>query len=204
VKEYPHINGWSGVGGIPVYVFNKLDGSSVRCEVDRKGNLTKFGKRNGLLDDQTPFLREAETLIPQKYGDEFARIVRKERWERATFYMEFWGPGSFAGAHVAEQHDVTLFDVAPHKKGFMEPRDYLRMFGHLDIAALLHQGNFTHDVADMVSNGTLEGMSYEGVVAKGSWDNKRGMPLMFKWKHVEWLKKLRGICKDEAEYNLRC
>ena len=199
MKSYPHLPGWSQVGGIPCYVFDKLDGSNVRCEADKKGNLTKFGKRDGLLDDQTPFLREAETLIPQKYGDDFGRIVRDKRWEKATFYLEFWGPGSFAGTHVAEAHTVTLFDVAPHKQGFLEPRDFLRTCDQLDHARLLHQGNFTFDLAEQVSNGTLEGMTFEGVVAKGAWDRKAGMPLMFKWKSLAWIERLRGYCRGNEK-----
>lgn len=202
MKSYPHLPGWTGVGGIPVYVFDKLDGSNVRVEVDRKGNLTKFGKREGLLDDATPHLREAEKLIPEKYGEAFGRLVRDQRWERATFYMEFYGPSSFAGWHTAEQHTVTLFDVAPHKKGFLEPREFLRLCGHLDHAKLLHQGNFTKDIADSISNGTLDGMTFEGVVAKGAWDRKAGMPLMFKWKNVAWFERLRHRCGgDEALFN---
>jgi hypothetical protein len=187
------------VAGLPVYVFDKLDGSNVRVEVDRKGRLTKFGKREGLLDDQTPFLREAETLIPQKYGDDLGRIVRDERWERATFYFEFWGPGSFAGWHADEPHTVTLFDVAPHKKGFLEPREFLKVCGHLDHAKLLHQGNFTKDIADAISEGTLPEMTFEGVVAKGQWDRKRGMPLMFKWKNLAWFDKLRNRCNGDEK-----
>ena len=131
------------------------------------------------------------------------KLVRDQRWERATFYFEFHGPNSFAGWHLPEPHTVTLFDVAPHKKGFLEPREFLRLCGHLDHAQLLHQGNFTRDIADGVSNGTLEGMTFEGVVCKGSWDRKSGMPLMFKWKNLAWQAKLRGICLSDAEYNLR-
>lgn len=202
MKSYPHLPGWTGVGGIPVYVFDKLDGSNVRVEVDRKGNLTKFGKREGLLDDQTPHLREAETLIPEKYGDALGRIVKDNRWEKATFYFEFWGPSSSFGWHAAEPHTVTLFDVAPHKKGFLEPRDFLKLCGHLDHAKLLHVGNFTKDIADSISNGTLEGMTFEGVVAKGAWDKKKGMPLMFKWKNIEWFRRLHDHCKgDETLFN---
>jgi hypothetical protein len=205
MKSYPHLPGWSRVGGAaggPVYVFDKLDGSNVRVEVDRKGRLTKFGKREGLLDDLTPHLREAEVLIPEKYGDDFGKVVRDNRWEKATFYMEFWGPTSFAGWHAAEPHTVTLFDVAPHKKGFLEPREFLRVCGHLDHARLLHHGNFTHEIAEAVSNGTLEGMTFEGVVAKGAWDRKAGMPLMFKWKNLAWFQKLRERCQgDEALFN---
>lgn len=206
MKDYPSIPSWARVGGTPVYVFTKYDGSNVRCEVDRKGNITKFGKRNGLLDDQTPHLIKAATLIPEKYGDDICRLVRDQRWERATFYFEFWGRNSFAGYHADEEHTVTLFDVAPHKKGFLEPKEFLKLCGRMDHARLLHQGNFTHEVAEAVSNGTLEGMAPlegmvpEGIVAKGALDRKTGMPLMFKWKAIPWLELLRKRCKTEEEF----
>lgn len=40
-------------------------------------------------------------------------------------------------------------------------------------------------------------MTFEGVVAKGAWDRKKGMPLMFKWKSLAWLKKLRDVCGED-------
>ena len=200
MKSYPSIPSWTRTSIGPVYVFDKLDGSCVRAEVDRKGRITKFGKREGLLDDQTPHLMQAATLIPEKYGEGLARLVRDQQWERATFYFEFWGPSSFAGWHADEPHTVTLFDVAPHKRGFLEPREFLKLCGHLDHAKLLHVGNFTHEVAEAVTNSTLEGMTLEGVVAKGSLDRKTGMPLMFKWKSLAWLKRLRDRCTTEEEF----
>lgn len=208
MKSYPSIPSWSRVGGTPVYVFGKLDGSNVRCEVTRKGKIEKFGKRDGLLDEQTPHLIQAATLIPEKYGEQLCRLVRDQRWELATFFFEFWGPSSSFGWHADEEHTVTLFDVAPHKKGFLEPRDFIKLCGHMDHARLLHVGNFTHDIAEAVSNGTLEGMAPlsgmvpEGVVCKGAFDRKTGMPLAFKWKTWAWLQKLKDRCGDNlALYN---
>lgn len=198
MKPYPSIPSWSQKSGLPVYTFDKCDGSSVRCEVDRKGVMSKFGKRHGLLDDQTPFLREAEVLIPETYGDLLGRMVKDQRWESATFYFEFFGATSFAGTHYDEPHQVVLFDIAPHKKGIIEPREFLKLCGDtVPHAALLHQGNFTQDIAQQVSNGTLEGMTFEGVVCKGSYDRKLGMPMMFKWKNIRWLEKLKGICGSD-------
>lgn len=202
MKSYPSIPSWSRAGGTPVYVFDKLDGSNVRCEVTRKGKIEKFGKKDGLLDEQTPHLIQAATLIPEKYGEDLCRLVRDQRWEMATFYFEFWGPSSEFGWHADEPHTVTLFDCAPYKKGFLEPREFLKLCGHVDHARLLHVGNFTHEVAESVSNGTLDGMTFEGIVAKGAFDRKTGMPLMFKWKNLAWLKRLREKCGDNlALYN---
>lgn len=180
MKPYPSIPRWSQASGTSVYVFDKLDGSNVRAEFNRKGSITKFGKREGLLDDQTPFLREAESLIADKYGEQLGKIVRDNRWERTTCYFEFYGPNSFAGTHYDEEHTVTLFDVATFKNGFLEPREFLKLFGHMDYAKLLHHGNFTHELAEAISERTLDGMTFEGVIAKGSLDRKIGRPLMFK------------------------
>lgn len=196
MSPYPSIPSWARVSGLTCYVFDKLDGSHIRAEVNRKGAVVKYGKRDTLLDDQTPFLREAERLIHEKYGDVLARAVRDQRWEGATFYFEFLGPQSFAGWHAAEPHSVTLIDVEPRGRGFLAPRDFVRTFKNIDTARLLHVGNFTKDLADAVSSGTLEGMSFEGVVAKGL----KTHPGMFKWKNLAWLERLRSTCKDEAEF----
>ena len=201
MKPYPTIPG--GVRrGAPVHIFDKLDGSNVRVEWTRKREFHKFGKRSGLLDgswDMTPHLCEAPGLITAKYEEDLSNACRANRWDKATFFFEFSGPSSFAGWHVDEPHDVVLIDASVHRKGFLEPKDYVRLFGHLDMAKLLHVGNFTQDIADQVAAGTFQGMTFEGVVAKGAWDKKMGCPLMFKWKNLAWFAKLRDRCNgDEA------
>lgn len=198
MKPYPSIPG--GVRhGVPVYVFDKLDGSNIRVEWTRKRGFWKFGRRNGLIDDTNPWLPEAPALFMAKYADDLYRIFREQRWEQATAFMEFWGPSSFAGNHEEETHDVTLFDVSVHRKGFLEPRMFLRLFGDLDHPRLLHHGNFTCDMQEQVAAGTLDGVTFEGVVAKGAWDRKAGRPLMFKWKSQAWINKLRAYCGENDE-----
>lgn len=195
---YPHTEGWSRTSGIPCYVFDKLDGSNVSSLIDRKGNF-RFYKRGGLLDDSTPFLKEAETLIPEKYGETMRKMLKDQRWDRATFFFEFLGPDSSFGWHAAEPHTVTLFDIHVERQGFLEPKDFVKLCRGVDTARLLHVGNFTKDIADAVSNGTLDGMTFEGVVCKGTWDKQRQMPRMFKWKNLAWLKKLRDRCGDDKK-----
>lgn len=188
--------------GVPVYMFDKLDGSLVRAEWSRKNGFYKFGRRNGLLDDSNPFLPQAKDLILTKYSEELSRVFRDERWQSAVAFFELWGPHSFAGNHDPnEKQDVTLFDVSVDKKGILEPRTFLRTFdGKVDHARLLYTGNFTHPIEDEIRAGTFEGMTFEGVVCKGSYVSP-GMPLMFKSKSQAWLDKLRPLCKDEAEFD---
>jgi hypothetical protein len=180
------------------YIFDKLDGSNVRVEWRPKQGLHKFGRRKALLDDSNEFLPEAEQLILDKYGDDLGRIFKAQRWQRATAFFEFWGMNSFAGTHIDEEHDVTLLDVAVYKRGVIPPGEFLKLFGHLDHPALLHQGiiDDPEDFFEQVYDSTLPGLSFEGVVGKsGRFVRKLGMPIMFKRKTAAFIEKLRMFCK---------
>ena len=110
------------------------------------------------------------------------------------------GKNSFAGRHVNEEHYVNLIDVSVHKKGIVEPNEYIKMFGHLDIARLLYYGNMNHEFEEQVRNRQLEKMTMEGVVCKGRIVTP-GMPLMFKIKSLDWLNKLKDYCNgDESMF----
>jgi len=198
MKQYPSISE-RPPHGTPLYIFDKLDGSNVRAEWSRKGGWYKFGRRHGLLDDTNPLLRDkVPGLILGKYADDLTDIFRKERWDRAIAYFEFHGPNSFAGNHEDEEHTVTLFDVSVHRKGILEPRQFLKLFGDLDIPTLLHHGNFTQEMKEQVEEGTLEGMTYEGIVAKGP-NVSPGRPFMAKWKNYHWLRRLKEWCNGDLE-----
>jgi len=188
MKAYPSIP--AEIVHQPIYAFDKLDGSNVRAEWSRKRGFYKFGKRNHLLDDTNPFLRETEQLVVDGYSEDLTRIFRARRWDRAVCFFEFFGPGSFAGNHEDEPHEVVLIDVAG-PRGIVEPRDFLDMFGGLRIAEMLYRGNPSSDFLELVRTGTLDGMTFEGVVCKGKWTSP-GRPLMFKVKNHAWYEKLRA------------
>jgi hypothetical protein len=185
--------------GMPAYVFNKLDGSNVRAEWTRKNGFCKFGSRNRLIGTDQPFLPEAVPIIQDKYSNDLARIFKDQRYESATCFFEFWGKNSFAGFHFEETHDVTLFDVSPYKKGFLLPQDFLKLFGDLDIAKLLYQGNITHPFVEDVQEGRLAGCSGEGVVCKGAPLKNGYPPHMFKVKTKTWIARLKEKCGDDVK-----
>lgn len=202
MKTYPKIRG-RVVRDVPVYVFDKLDGSNVRAEFNRSGGWTKFGRRRGLLDDTHPMLlSEAEACIRERYGEPLARIFTDQGFTRATAFFEFHGPNSFAGYHADEPHEVTLLDVAVHPRGLLEPDRFLELFGHLPTATLLHHGRFTTALQASVEAGLLVGMTDEGVVCKGPYVTP-GRPLMFKHKSRRWLERLRRSCRTQAEFERR-
>lgn len=183
--------------GISCYVFDKIDGSQIRAEWSRKQGFYKFGTRKRLLGEDDPILGEARNLFMLKYEDALAAIFRTQRWDRAIAFCEFYGENSFAGVHEEEEHNVTLFDVAYQKKGLMNPRDFLKLFGHLDIAKLLHRGNVNMEFIATVENGTLPFMTFEGVVCKSTEFVSPGRPLMFKVKSHGWIAKLREVYKGD-------
>lgn len=188
MKAYPSITG--EIVHHPVYAFDKIDGSNVRAEWSRKRGFYKFGKRNHLLDDTNPMLREAEHLIMEGFSESASRIFRDQRWDNAVCFFEFHGVNSFAGLHEEEPHEVTLIDVS-NSRGILEPRDFLKLFGDLKAAQLLYHGNPNSDFLDSVRKGTLEGMTFEGVVCKGKWVSP-GRPLMFKVKNHAWIEKVKA------------
>ena len=197
MKAYPTISK-NVLRNHPIYAFDKLDGSQIRAEWSRKNGLYKFGSRRVLIDDTHP-LGRAVGLVKGKYEDDLSNVFRKARLDRTICFFEFYGPNSLFGRHVEEDHDVILFDVNIHKKGILDPPDYLKLVGHLDIAKLLYQGRAGKEFEMTVKNGTLEGITFEGVVCKGKNPKKTPMPLMFKIKSDAWMQKLREFCAGDVE-----
>lgn len=207
VKTYPSIS-YATECQLPIVAFDKLDGSNIRAEWTQKKGFHKFGTRNRLVDDTDPLFGKVPKLVRDKYGEALGRILSHARYERAMCFFEFWGPSSFAGMHCSdEDQTVTLFDIAPFKRGILEPDAYLKLVnnaehGPLDHAKVLYTGPCTAEFIESVRNGTLPGMTLEGVVCKAKNDKKTKMPVMFKQKNRAWIEKLRTYCGNNSDlYN---
>lgn len=95
-----------------------------------------------------------------------------------------------------------MIDVNPYKKGILDPRDFVKLFGNLHTPTLLHRGKVNQELIAAVKNGTLPGMTFEGVVCKGSNPKKPNHRIMFKIKSDAWIKKLKEYCgDDEIKFN---
>lgn len=195
--EYPSIT--KNVVNVPIYAFDKLDGSNVRVEWSRKNGFTKFGSRKRLLTADEEPLGEAIHIFNENLSDRLVKPLRNLRVERATLFMEFHGPNSFAGAHEDEEHSLTLFDVSLFKKGFMLPKEFMKTFDNIvPTADLLYHGNANNDFLEEVHTGILEGMTFEGVVCK-SQELVRGKQVRFKVKNQAWLEKLKNKCGNDEK-----
>lgn len=180
-----------------IHAYDKLDGSNIRAEWTRKNGFNKFGTRKRLLDANEHPLGEAVALFHETYAEDLNSIFHKARWEKATVFFEFHGANSFAGYHEDEPHEVTLFDVHQYKKGMLEAREFNAMFESIKTAPILYSGKPTQEFLEAVKNGTLEGMTFEGVVCKGELDNRR-RPITFKVKNDAWLARLKEKCGDDV------
>lgn len=196
MKQYPSIP--RELQNIPVYAFDKLDGSNIRVEWKPKKGLCKFGSRTQLIDESSP-LGEAIPLIKQ-YSDPIDEELRSLRIEEATLFFEFFGASSFAGTHYPEPHYVALIDVSLYKKGFMNPGDFIKSFMKVPKAPLLYHGNCNSDFINAVKTGTLNNMTFEGVVCKATRAKASHPPIMFKIKNQAWIDKLKAtVPADQFE-----
>jgi hypothetical protein len=199
MKSYPSISG-KYVNGVVLTVFDKLDGSNIRAEWSKKRGFYKFGTRTRLVDETDIFFGKTPQLIQEKFGEDLAKIYTDNKYDRAIAFFEFWGPESFAGSHADDlsNNTVTLIDVCPYKKGILPPKPFIKLYGHLDIPEILHVGHLDPEVVYAIKNGTLDGMTFEGVVCKYP-QAKTGHSQMFKIKSNKWLDKLREHVDGDEE-----
>ena len=178
------------------YLFDKLDGSNIRAEWDKKKGFWKFGSRRRLLGTDQEFLNGADELIKNKYEEGISKVFEKQRHQQAIAYFEFYGKNSFAGFHYDEPHEVTLIDVNPYKRGITNPDEFIDLYGHLGIPELIYKGNFNKIIEEQIRKKELEGITFEGVVGKIKVENKQQHPKMFKVKTYQWLERLKKLCDE--------
>lgn len=194
MKHYPSISKEIR-NDIYIYAFSKIDGSLIRSEWNSKKGFYKFGTKKELIDSNSKPFGIAIDIIKNKYEDDLAKVFKKQNWKDAICFFELYGPSSFAGQHnFQEELTATLFDVNPYKQGILEPEQFIKLFGHLDIPKVLYEGKITTGLFDMIKQSTMPGMTFEGCVCKGASDNNAKMPIMFKIKSKAWLNRLRTHC----------
>jgi hypothetical protein len=201
MKLYPEIQGPNKAPQSHCIAFYKYDGSCIRAEWTKKKGWDKFGSRKVLIDDSS-FVGDAVEVFLNTWANDLEKVFRDDKRFRncrnVTVYGEFFGPRSFAGWHSpADIKEIVVFDVNIHKKGFMTPRDFLKTFGHLNIARIVYEGNFNKQFIQDVKDGKWA--VKEGVVAKGLFSH--GKPphnlWMAKCKTAWWMNEL----KKKAEEN---
>lgn len=171
MKAYPSIPASTGQNFEEMancYVFDKLDGSSLRAEYSKKQGWYKFGTRTRLFDETDPDFGRAIPFFRSTLAETIEKIASKNRWESLIIFTEFWGKNSFAGIHdPTDDINLTVFDANPYKKGILGPREFLKNFeGKVPIPGLIGIEKWTRGFVDRVRRDEIAGVTFEGVVGK--------------------------------------
>lgn len=167
------------------YIFDKVDGSQIRVEWTKKTGWNKFGTRHRLLDQSDTDFGIAIPLFLNNYAADLEKVIKKERWQKIIAFMELSGEHSLGGLHEDEPKKLTLFDFNPYKKGILPPKEYIKLFGHLEFSAKflgLHKWN--RQLIQDIRDDKFDGISFEGVVGKALVKNRI---IMRKAKTQKWI-----------------
>lgn len=190
MKNYPKIEYHNkGLFGEHCIAFDKLDGSNLRFEWGHKRGWYKFGSRNVMIDKNNEQFGIGIEIFLNKYGDELDQIFRTKYRKVPNFVVfgEFYGENSFAGQHLdSDVKDVVLFDVNQYQRGFIDPKEFVKNFGHLHIPNIIYDGKYNNQIiSDVQSNkfNLSEGVIVKGMKGKETW--------MVKIKTNDWLNKIK-------------
>jgi len=214
MKEYDsfeNIKNDPSLFGEEVWAFNKLDGQNFRVKYNpRKKEFCDFGSRHCMVDENDEFFGKCVIYFKTHYPVILADIIKKNSGkggvfngvEEITFFFEWYGDNSFAGFHKdGDEMHLALIDVFLKKKGYIEPKDFYKMFNNvegLEIPALIYRGKLTQEFVDSIKNNdwNADGCEYpqvkEGVVAKRSTLLKGQRLPKVKIKTQWWLDKLHS------------
>lgn len=203
MKQYPKIpskiDGGSEASFVrKFWVFDKIDGSNIRVEWSSKRGFYKFGTRKRLIDHTDEVFGKVEKLA-REIEPKFSAKFKELKIDRAICFFEFYGPNSFAGWHdMTDEHKLSLIDIHVDRKGILEPDEFCNFVEDTDIEhpKVLHIGTVSHEIIQKVQEGTLPGMSFEGVVCKARHTRKWSEPIMYKIKNKKWVEKVRALYND--------
>jgi hypothetical protein len=201
--QYPSILGPNKAPHLPCIAFEKVDGSNLRWEWSRKRGWGKFGARHRLFDATDPDFGQAIPIFISKYAEGIEKALRDDKKHRnaesAVAFTEFFGQKSFAGQHQAgDPKDLVLFDVQVHKRGLLGPREFLDLFGKLDVANVVYEGALNASFVQDVRDGKFPNRhsANEGVVCKGGHGHELWMR---KVKTATYIARLKGEIGAEWE-----
>lgn len=198
MTEYPHIEYWNkGILGTPVIGFDKLDGQNLRMEWSKKRGWYKFGSKTSMFDHTHPEFGRSIEVFTKKYEADLNKVFRGKKYREIrgfTVFCEWCGPNSAYGLHDPNDTiDTVMLDVVPTERdaGFIEPRDFVKDFGHLDIPRVLYDGNLNKQLVQDIRDGKFD--VKEGLMLKGVQQNKGGRRVwIVKAKTNAWLDGLRN------------
>ena len=199
-----------------VWGYNKLDGQNFCATYNvKKDKWGPFGSRTVTVDiNSEQFGNTISYFLNKGYGDILAIKVAQNKGkgdifngvEEVTFFFEWYGNNSFAGKHEeGDEMHLALIDVFLKKKGYIEPKEYERIFRNtsIEMPELIYTGPLNSDIITKIQNNdwTQKGCALptvkEGVVFKRSTLMKGQRRPSVKVKTKWWLEKLHSMYTEE-------
>lgn len=209
MKSFDTIDYYGKHWGLPIFAFDKLDGSNLRFEWSPKRGFYKFGTRNNMIDRTQEQFGFAIDLFLNKYADGLEKVFKSEKVYRNSqsfvCFAELVGTKSEFGWHDYgnDVFDTVLIDVNQYKKGLIAPKQFINDFGHLGIPEVVYLGNLNRElVAAIKAN---EYNLKEGVICKGLIQTKKGNDQLYycKIKTNDWMDRLRGNNQEAYEKEMQ-
>lgn len=199
---YPKIPDSKGFEPKKCIAFEKYDGTNIHFVWTPQRGFHAFGTRRDRFpdthygwvsfDQAHPGL-EGLSEVFNAFGMSLA-VVLEENYpdsQEVLVFMEYLGPGSFAGEHVPnEKKQLIIFDVMVGAC-LVDPETFVEQFGHLPIAKVLYRGKYTGQLVEDIRKGKYK--VSEGAVIKGV---HKKQVLMCKVKSEQYLTKLKEKFKN--------
>lgn len=196
MKQYDHMDYFGDHWGLPIYAFDKLDGSNIRIEYSHKRGFYKFGTRKQMINEKTEHFGFTVNLFLEKYNESLSKIFSSKQYRNVlsfVCYAELVGTNSAFGQHdfLNDKFDIILFDIDQYKKGFVPPKQFIDDFGNTGIPRVVYTGNLNKEFVERVK--VNEFRLSEGVVCKGQIKTRKGVPQLYycKIKTNDWFERLR-------------
>jgi hypothetical protein len=197
MKSYPSIP--KTFQEFDAYVFDKIDGSNLRFEWSKKQKWHKFGTRSRLFDQSDEIFGCAIPRFKETLADQLEKIAIDNRWESVIVFCEFWGETSFAGTHEpTDDKYLTLFDIAPFKKGILGPKEFLKLTKDIKyVPKFFGIERWTRGFVQRVYDGEYNpGITFEGIVGKAGSGHDL---VMAKAKTAEWIREVYLRFAEKAD-----
>lgn len=193
MKTYPSIPNCSGQKHFNIqaaHIFDKIDGNNLRFEYSKKQGWHKFGSRTQLIDETSEQFEGSIPWFFDNLADDIFKLNPKA--QHIITFCEWAGEKSFCGMHDPEDKtkQLYLFDICIDKRGFVTPAQFVKTYvDKVNTPAFLGIYNFTRGFVDLVAEGNIEGITFEGVVAKSI--KGKSQLIMGKAKTQAWKQKVK-------------
>ena len=219
MKHYdsiPRIQDYTSLNGQMVCGYNKLDGQNFCVSYRPKRKIWgACGSRTRTVDENDEqFGNTVKWFNDSNYKPILEDIVENNRGknqlfnnvDEVTFFFEWYGENSFAGRHKeGDEMHLALTDVFMYKRGYIEPKDFDKLFRDkgIELPDLIYRGILNSAIINSISENdwTEEKCEFpnvkEGVVFKRTTllpgQRRPSVKVKTKW----WLKKLHSMYSEE-------